>query len=319
MPRQGARSRPVELYLAAMAPPAMADAALAQARLASVIGLCALSGLLYLLLAAVRGRAMALLGCAALASLPPIAIDGAALRAELPASVFGLLGVVLLIGAPRALTGARRRWARPGLLLLAVPVAMAFGLAAACQPAAGILLLVPGGALLLVVGTHLLRAARLLRRRSLWRLPTAALNRRLLPWVALVGTGLVGMLAMLAIAVDGDPQALAASRSLAGLLPASWPARLLALALAALGAVKLLLLVGLRLGRRRRIEAATIVAVWVAVVLMQRALGDPGTDALPAAAPLAVLIAEGAMLALVVALGLVLRRAHAGGRARNIA
>lgn len=321
-PSRGPRSMPVDMYLAATAPPVVAEpaAALARARLASVVGLGVLSALLYLLLSAVRGRACAVLACAALACLPPVAYDGAALRPELPAAVFAALGMLLFIGAPHALPGARRAvrgWLVFGVL--AAAVAGAFGLAAACLPDAGILLLVPGGVLLLVVATHLLRGVRLVRRRSIWRLPTAALNRRLLPWVALVGIGLVGMLAVLAIAVEGDPRVLPASRASVGLLPASWLPRAALLVLAAFGALRLLLVVGLRLGRRRRVEPATLLAIWVAVLLMQRALGSDASDALLAAAPLAALVAEGAMLVLLVALGFAVRSPQAAGRARNIA
>lgn len=310
------RSLPADsYYLAAVSDAEVAPAsaqALGRARLASVFGLLAISGLGYFAISMGRGRATGLLSCAGLACLPPVVVDGAVLRPEVPASVFGLLSLLLLVGFPAAIPTARTRrafgrWAR--LLLLAAAVGVTLGLAVTCLPATGIELLVPGGLLVLVVGLHLVRMTRLWHRRGVWRLPLAALTHRLLPWALLCVIVILAVLMLLRTAVEGEPADLQASLADVGLLPAALPARLAILGLAAIGALRLLLALGLRFGRRRRIEPGTVLGIYAAVMLMQRVFTVAPVDALPAAVALALLTAEGVMVVLIFAIGFAVRTA----------
>ena len=59
-----------------------------------------------MLLALTRWRSTGVLACAALAALPPVWADGAVLRPEVPAALFGGLAILLLGGLP-LLLGAR--------------------------------------------------------------------------------------------------------------------------------------------------------------------------------------------------------------------
>lgn len=310
----GVRSRPAEMYYAVALPSDSAgiepESLLARARLANVAALFAVGGLLYLLLAVARRRSTGLLACLALAALPPVWQAGAVLRPEVPAAVFGSLALLLLAGFAQQVR--HRPGESPVLYWLVLLVAMAaigslIGLAAACVPSAALILLVPGGAMLLVVGTLGLATPRLLRRMPWQRVPVTAMQRRMLPWVALCVVILLATLLTLDRCVTGEPIATATA---VGLLPAT-PLGWLPLAvLAGLGGIRLLLGVGLRLDRLRRISPDTLIVIYAGVLLGQRAFGDRSVDALLAAPALAILVAEGARTVLVFAVWRFARYPH---------
>jgi hypothetical protein len=296
-------------YVAAL--PADATAApsrlLPQARLASVVGLLAISSLLYVLLVLTRRRTTGLLACFGLVVLPPVFRDGHVLRPEVPAAVFSLLAMVVVVGFPIILR--RRSDAARWLSMLAcgVVVGAATGLAAASVSRAAVLLLVPGSALVLLCGALALAIGPLLRRRPIERMPNRAMNRRLVPWVVL---SLVNMMVampvlQLSLAVDGTrpPIELPPTVAQAGLLPASPFAAIPLLLLAGLGGLRLILAVGLRLPRLRRVTPDALLLIYVAVTIAQYAFGEVDTDALVAAPAMAVLLAEGAVGVLLLVLG----------------
>ena len=299
-------SRPAHLYYTAALPAERDDTEpdLARARLASVGGLFVISGLLYMLLTLARRRSTGLLACLSLAALPPVWADGAVLRPEVPAAVFGGLAMVLLAGFPRQAAPRRGRRAAVsgwGAALAAMAaIGACIGLAAACVPASALLLLVPGGAMLLVVGALGLAAPRVLRRLPLPSVPVVAMQRRLLPWVLLSVVNLVMALLILDRYVVGEVDPTVAE---GGLLPDSWLAAAPLLVLAALGGGRLLLGVALRFDRSRKVSPDVLILLYVGVLLGQRVLGDRSTDALMAAPAFSILIAEGLSVLLVVVVG----------------
>ena len=80
-----------------------------RARLSGMLVLFVISGLVYLILAQVRGRATGVAGSLSLATLAPVAGVGFVLRPEQLATMFGLLGVALLVGLPMHLRSGRYR------------------------------------------------------------------------------------------------------------------------------------------------------------------------------------------------------------------
>jgi hypothetical protein len=302
----GARSLVADAFLRLLLP-AAADPAtvpLPRARLASVFAIALTTSLLYLLLALSRGRATALLACLALAAFAPVAAAGARLRPELPATLLGVGGVLALLAMPR-LRGARRAPAARTFAAIAA-AAVLFALAAAALPAAAVHLLVPAALLVLQLAVRLPRLPRLLRRRAV---PWRAWWGRLAPWALLVVACGATTAAARHWLVLGDPAALPPTPSEFDLWPRGLPARAALLLLVVLGAVRYVLGIGMRLGRTRRITPSVVLLCYVAALLVQRALAPPGTDALPAAVPAALLAADGAFLVLVLGVSLTLRRA----------
>lgn len=266
---------------------------LATARLSQVWGLLGLSLLTYLAVSLSIGRVRALLTTALLCLMPAIVVEGYVLRPETPATVFGLLALVLLLGIPN-LQPPRRPKAASGLLLAAVGVnsGLCIGFAVAALPAAGILLLLPGFAMIISAAHLILRLLRVFRRRLWVVVPLVAASRRLWPWVfaslaAMMATGMLLDIALLA------PDELQPRFSALGLLPAApwlrWPLA----ALAVVGGLRLLVRVGLRLGRRGRLGAEALLLLYCILMLGQRLLRDTVEDGMPAAASVAVLVAEG--------------------------
>jgi hypothetical protein len=92
-----------------------------------------------------------------------------------------------------------------------------------------------------------------------------------------------------------SPAELVPTASAVGLLPAAPLLRYPLLLLAALGALRLTLRTGQRLGRRGRLGADLLLWLYCAVLLAQRWLRQDGEDALPAAVPLALLLADGSV------------------------
>jgi hypothetical protein len=267
---------------------------LAMARLAQVAGIAAMAMLGYLVAMLALGRARALLTGLCLATLPPIASEGHVLRPETPAALFGLLGLLLLQCVPelqRPAARRRRRW--PAILLLGATLAFAIAFAVAAQPNSGIVVLVPVGAAAMAAGQLAHRMLRALPRRRDWsRLPLRAITMRLWPWVWCPFATLVAGVWVLDVAVR-EPQALAPTSSDAGLLPDSAWLRVPMLVLAGLGALRLVLRTGRRIGRRGRLGPDFLLGLFCAVQLLSLVGRERGDDALQQTVPLAVLLAEG--------------------------
>ncbi len=271
-------------------------AVVARARLLQVMFLLAASGLLYLAVALARGRLVAVAACVGFAVLPPVADQGAILRVETVAMVFGWLAVVLWQCLARiAWTWrGRLRWRdhlhAAGLIACAATSA---GLAIGALPDHGAVVLAPG-LVLVVAGAWLAwRSVRLLRLRGIWRLPIHALNRRLLPWTvgSFAGLGLALLVLQSTPAADLASGAFRAT-SASGLWPAG-VAGVLAMGVAGLGAAAAVLCSVVRLARRGRVDAYLVLLVMAAIVLASTASAAPGLDALRAAPFAAWLLAEG--------------------------
>jgi hypothetical protein len=192
----------------------------------------------------------------------------------------------------------------------------------------GIHVLVPGFALLLTAIVLLRTAWRQLRplRRpraarslqdlravALSRFPVLAIPRRLLPWLLLALGAMVATVVLLALGVEGEVAALPPTLADVGLLPANPVAAAAVVLLAALGALRLLVSAGLHIGRRRRVTADAVLLISVVALILQRLLGEQTTDALPAAPALAVLMAEGTALALLLGRTWLARARRCGG------
>ncbi len=282
---------------------------LAQERLWGMLALLACSGLLYLLVASTRGRVVALLACCACACLPPVLLEGYVIRAEQWASMYALLGMLLFTGMPHLLrrgAGRRTGWLY-GLRLagLMLVVSLCFAMAGLSVQSQGILLLVPGGTLFLVVAAVLLAQLRIMRRRSMEQWPYKAAFFRLLPWLLMcLCNFLVAVWLPLQMGSTAEPvEGAVPMVSELGLLPAHWLARMLLLLLACLGALRLGLIIGLRLGRQTHLQPQTCLLVYMAVMLLQHILATAPHDALPVVPVMVILIAEG-LIALVVLLGM---------------
>ena len=299
-------SQPARSFYGAALPavPATEDPALLlpRARLASVGCLLAISGLLYLTLMVARRRTTGLVACLVLALLPPVLRDGSVLRPELPAAVFAGLATLLIVGYPHLLR--RRSRTVPWLSWLAsgLAVGAALGLAMACAPSTGVFLLIPGFGMLLTVAAltrTALRQLRQLRRSVAPRFPVAAVPRRVLPWLVLTLLAMAVSAALFSASVQGDAGELRPTSTDAGLLPANAVGAAAVVVLAVLGAVRLLVGVGLRIGRRHRVTPDALLLIYVSTLVLQRMMiADCSVDALIAAPAAAVLVAEGGMAVL---------------------
>jgi hypothetical protein len=271
------------------------DAQVIAGRLAGMLALLAISGLVYLLLAQVRGRATAVIACLGLACLGPVLDAGYVLRPEQAATMFGLLGVVLLAGLPVMLR--RRRRTVAGFLSLGslmVLVGALFGLAMAMHHAAWIYLAIPAGTLglsVLALGFLLPRATR---GRPFTHWPFRAAARRYGPWMAVVLIS-SAMVAMMLSQAGGQPDRSTPLGNATGLLPAGLWLRGPVLLLGAVGAARMGYGVSLRLQRLRTVRPDTVVFVYVAALLVQWLSLAGERDQLPAAAALACLVGDGAM------------------------
>jgi hypothetical protein len=122
-----------------------------------------------------------------------------------------------------------------------------------------------------------------------------SINRRLLPWTA--AALLVPATAVLVLRAT-LPEAAEPVRSAseAPLLPAVWWLRASCWVLFAAGVVIAVLRIGLRFGRRGRIDVDVVLLVYCAVHLAV-AFGVGSFDRLPAAPAMAVVLSEGGRLA----------------------
>lgn len=261
------------------------------ARLAAPLAILVLSGLTWTTLPLARGRFVAALACVALAALPPVRCDGHVLRPELAVSVFGALGLLLLVGLPQRLRAARRE--TPGRawtvnLLLGLAVGTAIGLAVAAGPTYGVLLFVAP----LVAGIGALRDGRaflrVVRRFRGLVLPFRAVTLRTLPYVWPAFASFCAALLFLS-----GSRSIPATMGDQPLLPDSFLAGFPLLLLAVIGAARMATRVAVDIARRRRVEGRTVVAISTAVLIGHRLVRGTAVDALPAAAGLSVLCAEG--------------------------
>lgn len=284
------------------------SALLARARLAQVLVLLGLGGVLYTVVLLAGDRLRALLACAWFAVLPPVATEGHVLRAETAAVLFVWLGLAVLLG----LAGVRRaRRGRPRRELLVAGCAVLCScLGIATQPRLGLLLLVPGVVMMLSAAQLVVRVVVVVRRRGLLHWPYAATNRRLLPWI---GTALLTPLVawwLLQVVVVGPSESLLPTRSEVGLLPGAGPWRAVVVALLWCGGLGGVFRLGLALGQRSSLAPALV--VWTGVLLaLLGGLADPNADRLPQVPAAAIVLAEGCLWAV-----FLMRRAWRSGRPR---
>lgn len=281
-----------------------------RARLAGMLALFGLSGLIYVLLLLVRGRATASAGCLGLCMLPAFGEDGVVLRPEQCASLFGLLAVVLMAGFPLMLQVRRRRMSdRAAILALLLVVGISLGTARSCHTGAWIYLAVPAGALLMSVMTLVLILPRAVRGKPWLLWPTRAAARRYVPWMFLVLCSFGLTLLALSQGVPNAPNTVMTT----GLLPENpWLAAGLIL-VGTVGGLRMALGVGLRIGRLRRVRPDTVLFLFVAALIMQHFLQHERYDRLPAATAYACLLGDGAMTILVLGLGAWRRRRRTSG------
>lgn len=283
-------------------------AVVVRARFVGLLALLVAVACTYLMLSMVRGRATGLAACLALACLPPVAVEGVVLRPEQPASMFGALAALLIVIYPlmRQQPRSLSRLGAEGSLQLVVGIVI--GLAATAQLQAMVLLTIPCLAMFLAVFSLGVTLRRAVRGVPVSHWPLRAAARRYAPWMVMVLVS--SMLTVLVVAEKEGTIVPAASSSMVGLLPESWWQRGPLLGLAVVGGLRLLLGAGLRLGRLRRVRPDTLLLLFVAVLLGQYHLLDPGVDRLPSSFALACLVGDGAMSLLVLGIG----RYHRGKR-----
>ncbi len=277
------------------------------ARLASLLGVLCASVLLYLTVLLARGRTLALIACLCFGIVPAVGSQGYILRPEIPVTVFGLLGVLVLQNLPNRLASRRRRPMATRAALssaYALVVGTAFALSAASSSQYGICLLVPGGCLLLCILLTGYRFILAVRRRPTV-IPLIPLFVRVAPWFVITVFSLVLMAAVFAVVEPVE----SVTRLESGLLPAGSVARIVVLVLAPVGGMFWVFRAGMAMGRWRRLTAEIVLLVYCVALLLQRLSLPPGADALPAAGPLAVCLAEGVVLAM-----LAVRRGFARSR-----
>ena len=271
-------------------------ALLLQARLAQVIGLWLLSGLLYGCVLLASGRVQALLACVCLALFPSVCRDGPVLRPETPAVVLAMFAILLLQCLTRAPRDGRQlaawsHWLR--LFALAMCAMVANALAAAALPSRGEVLLVPGLVLTLAALQMGVRGLRIRRRRSLLAVPLPAINRRLLPWTAMAVLTPGVACWLLTRAVVGSTEALVPTLGMHDWLPEPLALQIATIALMVFGGFVAVVRIGMRFGRASRLGPDLVLLVAAAVALAVSVTEPAGQDGLPAALPTAVLCSEG--------------------------
>ena len=310
---QGREHGPASLFYCAILPGEFAAEVrtlIPRARLACVAATFVITALLYLTLALVRSRATGLLGCCALALAPPIAEFGYLLRPEYPVTVFCMLGVILLAGMPGLLARRRRSALRHSIAICVLIAAVAgfCALTVGTCPSYGVVLLVPGGCMLLAIVLAMLRFGSTLRRRGVALAPFWGVTRRSLPWFV-AAFAAMSVSSLVLAQIDAPPMASATGAGLCGShWYVAWPLGFCAV----VGGLVWLLRIGFGLGRRRHVDAEAVLFVFVAVMILQRFRVDASTDALPAAPAMAALVAFGVRFGLQWIVGLWRRRISAG-------
>lgn len=271
-----------------------------RARLSGMLALFAISGLVYLVLAQVRGRATGVVGSLSLGTLVPVAQHGFVLRPEQVATMFGLLGVALLVGLPVALQRRGSSGMVPPVLpvCLTVLVGAMFGLAMAVHQQAWIYLAVPALALMVSVLALVFLLPRAIRGRQVAHWPFRAASRRYVPWMLVVLIcSVMSYLVLMQVEGETEPSSLVAVAE-SRLLPRQWWWSAPLLLFAALGVMRMGYGVSLRLQRLRRVRPETVLFLYVAAMLMQYFLTADSRDHLPAAAAMACLLGDGVMTVL---------------------
>ncbi|MCA8943221.1 MAG: hypothetical protein KDB80_11730 [Planctomycetes bacterium] len=262
-----------------------------RARLATVLGVAVLSGVLYLVLAFVGSRALGILACGFFACAPSVA--DATLRPEVPAAVFGMLALLVLAGLPTQLRHRRRRSLFGNVAVVlgsAICSGAALGLSIASLPGYAAYLLFPGGCAMLAVVFALVRFVGFMRRQLPALGPFWGFTRRTAPWLACAVAALACSFWLLDRVANPEPPTITGH----GIWPDSpWLAVPLGVCVA-IGAVVWSVRVGLRLGRSRRVEPDTVLFVFVATVWIWRVKLPTGADALPTAPAFAIPAAIGA-------------------------
>ena len=279
--------------------------AVVRARLWQLATLLATTFALHATVVLARGRLHALLASGALALLPAVASAGHVLRPEGPATALSAFAGLLLVGVagPARGTAPKSRWLwSPARLRwgLAACAAIVIGFAVAFLPTQGAVLLAPGAVLFVAAAQMALRTVRLVRRGGWLRLPVRAMNQRLLPWTCLALAAPAVALALLARALRGPADAVAASAGDGALLPAG-AAGAAPVAVAAFGALVAIVQVGGTLRRRGRITGALVLFAAIALAGAARVQVAPDRDGLPLAPAIAALVAEGAYALLALA------------------
>ncbi len=281
------------------------------ARMASLLGILVSTILLYLSVLLARGRMQALIAALVYGVMPGVASQGYVLRPEIPVTVFGLLGLIILQSLPNRLASRRTRPIASRALLssgYALAVGTAFALAAVSLSWYGIYLVVPGACLLLSI---LLTGYRFIRsvQRMPAVIPLIPMFKRVAPWFVIAVFALVIMAAVFAMVEPNTELTTFES----GLLPGGGAASVSVLVLAVIGGLYWVYRAGLVMGRWRRLTAEVVLLVFCLTLLMQRRLLPLGAGSLPAAGPLAVLVAEGLVLAMLVIRVQLARRARRAG------
>ncbi len=270
-----------------------------QARLAQVLGVLACSMTGYLIGVLANGRAFALLATLLFAALPPVAGYGHVLRPETSVAMLSLLSLLLaqLLAMSQAPAAARLR--RASAWLLAPVAASCLAVAVASMPDMGSALLFPNGLAILAAILTGQRLWRALRRRSVAAWPARAAGSRMWPFVFFAMAATVG--AALLMAIEGGKGAASGLAMHGNLLPSSpWMAAPVVV-LAVMGAVRAAVRTGRRIGARGRVTADAALLAFSAATLMHRAMQGEWSDGLLVAFPFAWLLAEGAILAFLLA------------------
>ena len=266
------------------------------ARFVALLGVLLVSCCLFLVLASTRGHSAAWLACMTLAALPPIAIEGAILRPEIPATVASLLALAVLLAGlvldrPWGVVPAMTRVAVMASLIVASGALC--GLAAAFLPQPWWLVMIPSAMLMLTTASLTIFLARKLRRRG-GDIPVLALGRRMAFWLVAMLVWPALCAALLIVGYEPGTPALSQSHSEVVCWPQTWVARAPLLVLAGLGTLRLLGESGRRVVRGARLGPETVFLVFAAVVFAHQVRVGVGYDAMLAAVALAVLVGEGA-------------------------
>lgn len=294
LPPVSAEEGPAAVFYSSLLPaelqPEELSAAVPMARLRVLLVIALISGLLMATVSIIRGRGTAIMACLAFGCLPPIAVDAARIRPEIPSSLFAMLGVMFLVSMP-----VQIRLPRGVALILrsfafALVIGSSLALAIATLPQYGVFLLIPGTLMLLVVLLQVWSCLACLRRKGLARWPSRAMSARIGPWVLVSFATLV----FAAMFLTSEGQGEQPSVSAAGLLPETpwlrWPMSMLAL----LAGLSLLFESGLALGRGRRITGREVLLIYsIGLLLHHWQMSGAGRDALLAAPAMAFLLAEG--------------------------
>ena len=287
------------------------EALLVRARRAQIAVVAGVGALLYFAVMLAYGRLQALLACAAFALLPPVAAAGHVLRPETVGVFFALLSVVLMqVAASLPPTLRGRRPGQAALLLAGLLGCATVAIAVTCEalPSLGESLLVPGLVLLVTVVETAARMRRLLRGRGLLGTPIRAVNRRLVPWIALGLLAPAVALFVLSRSYTVSVEQLAVTLPQSSALPGHVAGFAAFAALLACGAVVMIVRLGARLGRAGRVSAERVLFCFCAVYLILPCADAVARDPLPLAPAVAVLIGAGAHALLALAFGVLARR-----------